>query len=179
MLNQKQKQCVLDGSPFGGSSTRGQRQRRGEDVVHPPKVSLEYLYNRTSKKLYLSRSVLYSKCKGKGSKSGASMKCAGYQGSGMKVNQASWSIYDLANGTFINECKGTKETINDKDRSTQCKGEKVVLEKKVLEVHVEKRIQNEQKKRKTTKKVHQQLVCFGEVLIEAIIRYLSYHLINS
>ncbi|GJU26849.1 DnaJ protein [Tanacetum coccineum] len=138
---------VLDGSPFGGSSSRGQRQRRGEDVVHPLKVSLEYLYNRTSKKLYLSRSVLYSKCKGKGSKSGASMKCAGYQGSGMKVNQASWSIYDLANGTFINECKGTKETINDKDRSTQCKGEKVVLEKKVLEVHVEKRIQNEQKKR--------------------------------
>ncbi|GJR07354.1 putative ribonuclease H-like domain-containing protein [Tanacetum coccineum] len=117
---------VLDGSPFGGGSSRGQRQRRGEDVVHPLKVSLEYLYNGTSKMLYLSRSVLYSKCKGKGSKSGASMKCACYQGSGMK---------------------GTGETINDKDRRTQCKGEKVVLEKKVLEVHVEKRIQNEQKKR--------------------------------
>ncbi|GJZ98679.1 hypothetical protein Tco_0671132 [Tanacetum coccineum] len=95
---------VLDGSPFGGGSSRGQRQRRGEDVVHPLKVSLEYLYNGTSKKLYLLHSVLYSKCKGKGSKSGASMKCACYQGSGMKVNQASWSIYDLANETFINEC---------------------------------------------------------------------------
>jgi len=44
-----------------------------------------------------------------------------------------------------NECKGTGETINDKDRCPQCKGEKVVQEKKVLEVHVEKGMQNSQK----------------------------------
>ncbi|GJS05244.1 DnaJ protein [Tanacetum coccineum] len=134
------------GSPFGGGSSRGRRQRRGEDVVHPLKVSLEDLYNGTSKKLSLSRSVLCSKCKGKGSKSGASMKCAGCQGSGMKV-----SIRHLGPSMIqqmqhpCNECKGTGETINDKDRCTQCKGEKVVQEKKVLEVHVEKGMQNGQK----------------------------------
>jgi len=44
-----------------------------------------------------------------------------------------------------NECKGTGETINDRDRCPQCKGEKVVQEKKVLEVHVEKGMQNSQK----------------------------------
>lgn len=44
-----------------------------------------------------------------------------------------------------NECKGTGETINDKDRCPQCKGEKVVQEKKVLEVIVEKGMQNGQK----------------------------------
>ncbi|GAY59163.1 hypothetical protein CUMW_192470 [Citrus unshiu] len=43
------------GSPFGGGSSRGRRQRRGEDVVHPLKVSLEDLYLGTSKKLSLSR----------------------------------------------------------------------------------------------------------------------------
>jgi hypothetical protein len=48
----------------GGGSSRGRRQRRGEDVVHPLKASLEDLYNATSKKLSLSRSVLCSKCKG-------------------------------------------------------------------------------------------------------------------
>ncbi|KAL0437078.1 UNVERIFIED_CONTAM: DnaJ protein1 [Sesamum radiatum] len=43
------------------------------------------------------------------------------------------------------KCKGTGETINDRDRCPQCKGEKVVQEKKVLEVHVEKGMQNGQK----------------------------------
>ncbi|KAE8714864.1 hypothetical protein F3Y22_tig00110187pilonHSYRG00159 [Hibiscus syriacus] len=39
------------GSPFGGGNSRGRRQRRGEDVVHPLKVSLEDLYLGASKKL--------------------------------------------------------------------------------------------------------------------------------
>ncbi|KAK1271977.1 hypothetical protein QJS04_geneDACA012921 [Acorus gramineus] len=58
-------QSFFGGSPFGGGgSSRGRRQRRGEDVVHPLKVSLEDLYMGTSKKLSLSRNVLCSKCKG-------------------------------------------------------------------------------------------------------------------
>lgn len=74
------------------------------------------------------------------------MKCAGCQGTGMKV-----SIRHLGPSMIqqmqhpCNECKGTGETINDKDRCPQCKGEKVVQEKKVLEVHVEKGMQNSQK----------------------------------
>ncbi|KAF3796264.1 DnaJ protein-like protein 2 [Nymphaea thermarum] len=43
------------GGGFGGGSSRGRRQKRGEDVVHTLKVSLEDLYNGTSKKLSLSR----------------------------------------------------------------------------------------------------------------------------
>ncbi|XP_009336413.1 dnaJ protein homolog [Pyrus x bretschneideri] len=135
------------GSPFGGGgSSRGRRQRRGEDVVHALKVSLEDLCLGTSKKLSLSRNVLCSKCNGKGSKSGASLKCSGCQGTGMKV-----SIRHLGPSMIqqmqhaCNECKGTGETISDRDRCTQCKGEKVVQGKKVLEVHVEKGMQNGQK----------------------------------
>lgn len=135
------------GSPFGGGgSSRGRRQRRGEDVIHPLKVSLEDLFMGTSKKLSLSRNVLCSKCSGKGSKSGASTKCSGCQGTGMKV-----SIRQLGPGMIqqmqhpCNECKGTGETINDKDRCAQCKGEKVVQEKKVLEVNVEKGMLHGQK----------------------------------
>ncbi|KAK6247467.1 hypothetical protein QUC31_019032 [Theobroma cacao] len=134
------------GSPFGGGSSRGRRQRRGEDVIHNMKVSLEDLYLGTSKKLSLSRNILCSKCNGKGSKSGASMQCPGCQGSGMKV-----SIRHLGPSMIqqmqhpCNECKGTGETINDKDRCPQCNGEKVVQEKKVLEVIVEKGMQHGQK----------------------------------
>nr|AAB86799.1 putative [Arabidopsis thaliana]prf//2118338A AtJ2 protein [Arabidopsis thaliana] len=133
------------GHPFG-SHSRGRRQRRGEDVVHPLKVSLEDVYLGTTKKLSLSRKALCSKCNGKGSKSGASLKCGGCQGSGMKI-----SIRQFGPGMMqqvqhaCNDSKGTGETINDRDRCPQCKGEKVVSEKKVLEVNVEKGMQHNQK----------------------------------
>ncbi|KAM1673922.1 hypothetical protein ACFX2K_040056 [Malus domestica] len=55
-------------------------------VIHPLKVSLKDLYNGTSKKLSFALNKICSKCKGKGSKSGASMKCPGCQGFGMKVS---------------------------------------------------------------------------------------------
>jgi len=82
----------------------------------------------------------------KGSKSGASMKCGGCQGSGMKI-----SIRQFGPGMMqqvqhaCNDCKGTGETINDRDRCPQCKGDKVIPEKKVLEVNVEKGMQHSQK----------------------------------
>nr|XP_009408521.1 PREDICTED: dnaJ protein homolog isoform X2 [Musa acuminata subsp. malaccensis] len=139
-------ESFFGGSPFGGGSSRGRRQRRGEDAIHPLKVSLEDLYSGISKKLSLSQKVICQKCKGKGSKSGASMSCSGCEGSGMKV-----TIRQLGPGMIqqmqhpCSECKGTGETINEKDRCPQCKGEKVIQEKKVLEVVVEKGMQNEQK----------------------------------
>lgn len=139
-------ESFFGGSPFGGGSARGRRQKQGEDVVHPLKVSLEDLYNGTSKKLSLSRNVLCTKCKGKGSKSGASGRCPGCQGSGMKV-----SIRQLGPGMIQQmqhvcpDCRGSGETISDKDKCGHCKGNKVIQEKKVLEVHVEKGMLHGQK----------------------------------
>ncbi|XP_047327063.1 dnaJ protein homolog [Impatiens glandulifera] len=134
------------GGGGGGGSNGGRRQRRGEDVVHPLKVSLEDLYNGTTKKLSLSRNIICSKCNGKGSKSGASMECSGCQGSGMKVTirQLGPSMVQQMQQP-CNECKGTGELISDEDRCPQCKGEKVVPEKKVLEVIVEIGMKNGQK----------------------------------
>eukprot|EP00245_Coleochaete_scutata_P011786 TRINITY_DN4449_c0_g1_i1.p1 TRINITY_DN4449_c0_g1~~TRINITY_DN4449_c0_g1_i1.p1 ORF type:complete len:421 (-),score=124.70 TRINITY_DN4449_c0_g1_i1:621-1883(-) len=134
-------------SPFGGGSGRGgqRRQRRGDDVVHPLKVSLEELYNGTMKKLSLSRNVICQKCKGKGSKTGASSKCAGCQGSGVKVSirQLGPMIQQMQH--VCPDCRGNGEVINEKDKCLQCKGNKVVQEKKLLEVHVEKGMQAGQK----------------------------------
>jgi DnaJ family protein A protein 2 len=92
----------------GGSSRGNRRQRRGEDVVHPLKVSLEDLYNGTAKKLSLSRNVLCAKCKGKGSKSGASSQCSGCQGSGTKISirQLGPSMIQQMQHT-CSECKGS------------------------------------------------------------------------
>jgi hypothetical protein len=51
---------------LGGGPSRGRRQKQGEDVVHSLKVSLEDVFNGTTKKLSLSRNVLCAKCKGYG-----------------------------------------------------------------------------------------------------------------
>lgn len=60
-------ETFFGGAGFGGGgSSRGRRQRQGEDVVHSIKVSLEDVYNGTTKKLSLSRNVLCLKCKGYG-----------------------------------------------------------------------------------------------------------------
>lgn len=74
------------------------------------------------------------------------MKCPGCQGTGMKV-----SIRHLGPSMIqqtqhpCNDCKGTGETIDEKDKCPQCKGAKVVPEKKVLEVIVDKGMQHGQK----------------------------------
>ncbi|KAF5949895.1 hypothetical protein HYC85_011888 [Camellia sinensis] len=142
VLSDPEKREIYD--QYGGGSSRDHRQRRGEDVIHPLKVSLEDLYNGTAKKLSFSHNVICSKCKGKGSKS--SMKCAVCQGSGMKVSIRHLGLTMIQQMQHpCNECKGTGETINDKDPCPQCKGDKVVKEKKVLEVLVEKGMQNGQR----------------------------------
>ncbi|GMH31929.1 hypothetical protein Nepgr_033773 [Nepenthes gracilis] len=139
-------QSFFGGNLFGGGSSRERMQRRGEDVIHSLKVSLEDLYSGTSKKLSLSRNVICSKCNGKGSKSGASTKCAGCQGTGMKFSIRHHGLSMIQQMQHpCNECKATGETINEKDSCPQCKGEKVIQEKKVLEVNVEKGVQNRQK----------------------------------
>ncbi|XP_024359351.1 dnaJ protein homolog [Physcomitrium patens] len=134
-------------SPFGGGSSRGsRRQKRGEDVVHPLKVPLDDLYNGTSKKLFLSRNVLCQKCKGKGSKTGASSRCAGCQGSGMKISIRQLGPNMIQQMQHVcSDCRGSGETINEKDKCGQCKGQKVVQDKKMLEVHVEKGMVHGQK----------------------------------
>ena len=134
------------GGGFGGGSSRGRRQKHGEDVVHTLKVSLEDLYNGTSKKLSLSRNRLCPKCRGKGSKSGASGRCYGCQGTGMKVVTRQIGPGMIQQMQHVcPECRGSGEVISDKDKCPQCKGNKVTQEKKVLEVNVEKGMQHGQK----------------------------------
>lgn len=135
------------GRPFGGgASSRVRRQKQGEDVMHTLKVSLEDLYNGTTKKISISRNVLCPKCKGKGTKSGAATTCHGCQGSGTKVVTRRIGLGMIQRMQHVcSDCRGSGEVINERDRCTQCRGNKVSQEKKVLEVHIEKGMQNDEK----------------------------------
>ncbi|KAL6186254.1 hypothetical protein ACLB2K_042375 [Fragaria x ananassa] len=129
---------------FFNRGPRETRERRGKDVAYPLKVSLEDLYNGTTRNLAVSRNRICTKCKGKGSKAGASSTtCGGCQGSGRKV-----TIRRLGPSMVqqmqecCNECNGAGRTLRAQDRCQQCKGDKVVPEKKTLDVNVEKGMRN-------------------------------------
>lgn len=130
---------------FGGGSHR-RRERKGKDVIHQLSVSLEELYNGTVRKLALQKNVICDKCEGRGGKKGSVEKCPNCRGSGMQVR-----IQQLGPGmvqqiqTVCPECSGHGERINPKDRCKNCQGRKVVRERKILEVHVDKGMQDGQK----------------------------------
>ncbi|KAF9620966.1 hypothetical protein IFM89_015788 [Coptis chinensis] len=77
----------------GGDGSRGRRQRRGEDVVYPLKVSLEDLYSGTS--------------------SPPSAKVSSRQIRPGRIQQMQYPC---------NKCNGTGENIKDKDRCNKCEG---------------------------------------------------------
>ncbi|KAJ6665947.1 hypothetical protein lerEdw1_000850 [Lerista edwardsae] len=132
---------------FMGNQSRSRNgRRRGEDMMHPLKVSLEDLYNGKTTKLQLSKNVLCSSCNGQGGKSGAVQKCTACRGRGVRI-----MIRQLAPGmvqqmqSVCSDCNGEGEVINEKDRCKKCEGKKVIKEVKILEVHVDKGMKHGQR----------------------------------
>jgi DnaJ family protein A protein 2 len=131
----------------GGGGGGRRRQRRGEDLVHPLEVTLEDLYNGKVTKLALRKNVICTVCSGKGGKNPDSVKtCDGCKGSGVKV-----TLRQLGPGmvqqlqSVCTKCRGQGEVIKEKDRCKKCRGNKVVQEKKVLEIYIDKGMRHKQK----------------------------------
>ncbi|KAH9025188.1 hypothetical protein EDB85DRAFT_1984738 [Lactarius pseudohatsudake] len=112
--------------------------RKSKDLVHRVHVSLEDLYKGKTTKLALTRNVICPKCDGKGGKDGAVRQCGSCQGRGVRITlrQMGPMIQQLQQP--CDECSGTGEIINHRDKCKTCNARKVVSEKKMLEVHVDK-----------------------------------------
>lgn len=128
----------------GGSRSRG--PARGEDTMHPLKVSLEDMYMGKTTKLQLSKNVICGPCKGVGGKPGSAVTCEYCHGQGIRVSYQ--QIAPQMTRQFQQRCpvcEGQGETITVKDKCPKCKGKKVLTEIKILEVHVEKGMRENQK----------------------------------
>lgn len=126
------------GGFFGGGGGRSQGPRKTKDLIHRVHVSLEDLYKGKTTKLALTRNILCGKCKGKGGKEGAVKTCHNCSGRGIKVTLRQMGPMIQQIQSPCDECSGTGEVINARDRCSQCKGKKVLPDKKFLEVHVDK-----------------------------------------
>jgi DnaJ homolog subfamily A member 1 len=130
---------------FGGGGRR-RKENKGKDVIHQLGVTLQDMYNGSTRKLALQKNVICSKCEGRGGKEGAVSKCTTCKGSGTQVliNQMGAGMYQQIH-TTCRDCSGQGEKINPKDMCKECKGKKIVQERKVLEVHIDKGMDDGQK----------------------------------
>lgn len=134
------------GSAFGGGGLGGMfgggMQQRGppkaRTIHHVHKVSLEDIYRGKVSKLALQKSVICSKCDGRGGKEGAVKKCAGCDGHGMKTMMRQMGPMIQRFQTVCPDCNGEGEIIREKDKCKGCSGKKTVVERKVLHVHVDR-----------------------------------------
>lgn len=133
------------GFSFFGGGPRG--PRKGEDIVHELACSLEELYNGKQTKLAVTRNVICSTCDGSGAKAGvAAGKCKTCDGRGIRV-----IVKQLGPGMIQQmqqvcpDCGGRGETIKEEDKCKNCKGKKVVKDKKILQVYIDKGMRHGQK----------------------------------
>lgn len=104
------------------------------------------MYNGVVRKLALQKVVICDKCEGRGGKKGCVSKCQACRGTGTETR-----IHQIFPGMvqqieqICRHCSGQGETIAAKDRCKQCNGKKTIRDRNVLEVHVEKGMQNGQK----------------------------------
>jgi len=131
---------------FGGGRRGPQGPKRGEDIVHQLKVSLEDLYNGKTCKLAINRDKLCDTCEGRGGNLGCEKPCNICDGRGIRVQ-----LRQLGPGMVqqiqsnCSECSGTGKVILEKDKCKECRGKKVMKERKVLEVNIDKGMKNKQK----------------------------------
>jgi DnaJ homolog subfamily A member 2 len=139
---------IFDMFGGGGGMRGGARQgpKKGKTVMHPVKATLEDLYNGKSTKVAVNRDRICSKCDGKGGKEGAVQACSGCKGRGMKTTMQMLGpgMYTQRTGP-CDDCNGQGEVINEKDKCKTCNGKKVVKEKKILEVQIDKGAPNGEK----------------------------------
>ncbi|CAF1136555.1 unnamed protein product [Didymodactylos carnosus] len=134
----------------GGGRSRfghgGGGEQRGKNLVHQLAVSLEELYNGTVRKLALQKNVICDKCEGRGGKKGAVQKCMTCHGSGfvIRVNQLAPGMIQQIQ-SHCSECDGRGEKINPKDKCKTCDGKKIVRERKIIEVHIDKGMEDGKK----------------------------------
>ncbi|KAI8143087.1 hypothetical protein BJV82DRAFT_613462 [Fennellomyces sp. T-0311] len=133
------------GGGFGGASFGGPpRPRKGENMKYPLQVSLEDLYNGKRTKMALEKNVICTTCSGRGGKTGAVKKCAACNGRGFQV-----AMRQLGMGMVqqmqvpCEDCNSSGKVV--KDKCKKCRGKKVTVEKKYLDIYIEKGMMDGQK----------------------------------
>ncbi|KRX21440.1 DnaJ -like protein subfamily A member 1, partial [Trichinella nelsoni] len=126
---------------FGRSSSRHRSQENQcDDTIHQMPVTLEEIYNGSVRKFSVTRNVVCTKCEGRGTREGGVLNvCSTCNGSGYQVKMSYLGPGIVQQVQSVcSECRGNGEIIAPKDRCKECNAQKVIRQKKIIEVHVDK-----------------------------------------
>ena len=124
---------------FGGYDNKSRKKDKCADLTHTIIVTLEDLYKGTTRKLAIRRNIICGKCKGQGSSNNIIPQCAACKGVGThmfikKYGQGSYQKIKYK----CTDCNGSGQKIETFDICINCNGCKVIPDRKVIEVCVEK-----------------------------------------
>ena len=129
----------------GGMQRREQRHRKGKATRHVLDISLEDCYNGKVRKLAVNRNVICSACEGRGGAPGCEVVCPECDGQGMVVRMRQ------IGPNMIQQIQARCDVCNGKGKQTDpskichvCSGNKVVRQRKVLHVEIDKGVRNNQ-----------------------------------
>lgn len=136
------------GGPFGnmfgggGGGGRPSGPPKAKTIAHVHKVSLEDIYKGKTSKLALQKSVICKTCSGIGGKAGAVKPCTGCDGRGVKTITRQMGPMIQRFQTVCPDCGGEGEIIRDKDRCKECNGKKTTIERKVIQIHIDRGVRS-------------------------------------
>ncbi|KAG8892787.1 Type I HSP40 co-chaperone [Tulasnella sp. 403] len=114
--------------------------RKGEDLVHSIQVSLEDIYKGKTTELCLTKHIICGECNGDSAR-----KCYTCKGCGERVVMRRRRLTLQKVPQHCDDCDGTGKVIDPEYRCEKCLGKKVMSEKKVLEVHIDKGVETGKK----------------------------------
>ncbi|PWN39770.1 DnaJ-domain-containing protein [Ceraceosorus guamensis] len=124
----------------GGGPPPHRRPQKGESSSIPYSVTLEDLYRGRVAHFNLQRNILCAACSASGARPGAQRstcaKCSG-KGKVQKLRSVGGGMVAQSWGE-CDACSGEGRKTREKDRCRKCKGEKVVKEKKKLDLIIER-----------------------------------------
>lgn len=126
-------------SQIFGFNAAGQRQPRGrprtQDAVYELQLSLEELYQGTSRTIAFTRDVVCGTCDGRGGHN--VRECQRCRGTGQQVHMQQMGVFVQQVASQCSACSGKGYVMDPGDVCGSCKGKTTVTEKKRFSIDVE------------------------------------------
>jgi len=125
----------------GGSRRRQAGKRKGDDIVSTLKCSLEQIYSGATRKLAINKDVICPECSGRGGPDGCKVRCKDCNGQGVRIQIRQMGPMLTQTQSPCTSCE-RGEVVREDLKCKKCRGQGVIKERKVLEVHIDKGVPN-------------------------------------